>query len=118
MLIPPHPGITSAAGLLTSDLRYDLMRTVFMLEGQVDTAAINSKLDELAAELTERLVRDGADPAEMRVERYLDCRYAGQGYELRIPVGDEGFARGRPRRRSTAYTRPSTAVPTAIRSRS
>ena len=92
VLIPPHPGITSAAGLLTSDLRYDLMRTVFMLEGQVDTEAINSKLDELAAELSERLVRDGADPAEMRVERYLDCRYAGQGYELRIPVGDEGFA--------------------------
>jgi N-methylhydantoinase A/oxoprolinase/acetone carboxylase beta subunit len=92
VLIPPHPGITSAAGLLTSDLRYDLMRTVFMLEGQVDIAAINSKLDELAAELTGRLVRDGADPAEMRVERYLDCRYAGQGYELRIPVGDEGFA--------------------------
>jgi N-methylhydantoinase A len=92
VLIPPHPGITSAAGLLTSDLRYDLMRTVFMLEGQVDTAAINSKLDELAAELSERLVRDGADRAEMRVERYLDCRYVGQGYELRIPVGDEGFA--------------------------
>jgi N-methylhydantoinase A len=58
----------------------------------VDIAAINSKLDELAAELSERLVRDGADRAEMRVERYLDCRYVGQGYELRIPVGDEGFA--------------------------
>jgi N-methylhydantoinase A/oxoprolinase/acetone carboxylase beta subunit len=92
VLIPPHPGITSAAGLLTSDLRYDLMRTVFMLEGQVDTEAINSQLDGLAAELAERLVRDGAERDEIEVERYLDCRYAGQGYELRIPVGEEGFA--------------------------
>ena len=30
--------------------------------------------------------RDGADPAAGRVERFLDCRYVGQGYELRIPV--------------------------------
>ena len=25
------------------------------------------------------------------LERFLDCRYAGQGYELRIPVGEEGY---------------------------
>src|SRR4029077_8809359 len=38
VLVPPHPGITSATGLLTSDLRYDLMATVFMVEGAVDDA--------------------------------------------------------------------------------
>jgi N-methylhydantoinase A len=92
VLIPPHPGITSAAGLLTSDLRYDLMRTVFMLEGEIDAAAINAQLDELAAELHERLVRDGANRAEIQTERFLECRYVGQGYELRIPVGADGFA--------------------------
>ncbi|HKE81922.1 MAG TPA: hydantoinase/oxoprolinase family protein [Solirubrobacteraceae bacterium] len=92
VLIPPHPGITSAAGLLTSDLRYDLMRTVFMREGDIDAEAINAQLDELAAELHKRLVRDGADPADIQTERLLECRYMGQGYELRIPVGTEGFA--------------------------
>jgi N-methylhydantoinase A/oxoprolinase/acetone carboxylase beta subunit len=91
VVIPPHPGITSAAGLLTSDLRYDLMRTLFMTEGAIDGELIDARFAELADELTARLERDGADPAEIVVERALDCRYAGQGYELRVPVGAGGF---------------------------
>jgi len=92
VLIPPHPGITSATGLLTSELRYDLMRTVFATEGRIDVEAINRSFAELAAALTERLLRDGAAAGEIRVERSLDCRYVGQGYELRIPVGEGAFA--------------------------
>lgn len=91
VLIPPHPGITSATGLLTSDLRYDLMRTVFMVETQVDTASINSRFDELTNELVDRLVADGAQRKDVQVDRFLDCRYVGQGYELRIPVLDGIF---------------------------
>ncbi|HEY4279251.1 MAG TPA: hydantoinase/oxoprolinase family protein [Conexibacter sp.] len=93
VVIPPHPGITSAAGLLTSDLRYDHMRTVFMTEGAIDADEINRQFNELVDELKARLLRDGADAAEVRVERALDCRYAGQGYELRIAAG-EGFTEG------------------------
>jgi len=92
VIVPPHPGITSAAGLLTSDLRYDHMRTVFMTQGAIDAGLINAQLDELSTELVGRLERDGSEPGDIRVERALDCRYAGQGYELRIPVGAEGFA--------------------------
>ena len=91
VIVPPHPGITSAAGLLTSDLRYDHMRTVFMVEGAIDAGRINRQFDELADELVGRLQRDGADDVEVEVQRALDCRYVGQGYELRIPVGAEGF---------------------------
>lgn len=91
VIIPPHPGITSAAGLLTSDLRYDHMRTVFMTQGSIDAEAINAQIATLAAELVGRLERDGAARDAIRVERALDCRYLGQGYELRIPVGEDGF---------------------------
>jgi N-methylhydantoinase A/oxoprolinase/acetone carboxylase beta subunit len=90
VLIPPHPGITSATGLLTSDLRYDSMATVFAVEGAVDGEALNARFDELVDELRGRLRRDGAQ--EVHVERFLDCRYAGQGYELRIPVGETGYS--------------------------
>jgi N-methylhydantoinase A len=94
VVIPPHPGITSAAGLLTSDLRYDQMRTVFMTEGAIDEALINHQFEALAEELAARLQRDGADPGDVQVQRALDCRYAGQGYELRVPVGADGFGSG------------------------
>jgi N-methylhydantoinase A len=86
VLIPPNPGITSATGLLTSELRYDLMRTVFMSEDRLDVDAIQRGFSGLANELIGRLRRDGASAEEIRIERFLDCRYVGQGYELRIPV--------------------------------
>jgi N-methylhydantoinase A/oxoprolinase/acetone carboxylase beta subunit len=88
VLVPPHPGITSAGGLLTSDLKYDQMRTVFQLQGSVDADRLNRDLDELEAELRERLRQDGVPDADVAVVRALDCRYIGQGYELRVTLAD------------------------------
>src|SRR4051794_296607 len=76
-LVPPYPGITSAGGLLTSDIKYDQMRTVFQLEGSIDGERLNRELDELAAELRGWLVRDGVPEADIDVVRALDCRYVG-----------------------------------------
>src|SRR5581483_7965093 len=91
VLVPPFPGITSAAGLLTSDLKYDQMRTVFQLQGSVDAARLNRELDELENELRARLARDGVADADVRVIRALDCRYVGQGYELRVTLAEGAF---------------------------
>jgi N-methylhydantoinase A len=87
VIIPPHPGITSAAGLLTSDLRYDGMQTVFASERDIDFDDLGRRLEELEGDLRAGLRRDGMADEAMRVERWLDCRYKGQGYELRVPVG-------------------------------
>jgi N-methylhydantoinase A len=91
VLVPPYPGITSAGGLLTSELKYDQMRTVFQLQGAVDANRINRELDGLGAELRDRLARDGVAAASVRVIRALDCRYVGQGYELRVTLDDGPF---------------------------
>ena len=79
------------SGLLTSDLKYDQMRTVFMVEGAVDTARVDRELGELEATLRGWLHEDGVDDADIRVTRALDCRYVGQGYELRVPLDDGPF---------------------------
>src|SRR6185295_14188022 len=86
VLVPPHPGITSAGGLLTSDLKYDQMRTVFQLQGSIDVDRLNRELDELETELRGWLERDGVPSDEVEVVRALDCRYIGQGYELRVTL--------------------------------
>ena len=86
VLVPPYPGITSAAGLLTSDLRYERMRTVFEVQGAIDAARLNKELDELAEELRGWLHRDGVSDDDIEILRSLDCRYVGQGYELRVPL--------------------------------
>jgi N-methylhydantoinase A len=91
VLVPPHPGITSASGLLTSDLKYDQMRTVFMVQGDVDEARLNDTLKQLEDELRGWLLRDGVAEQDIEVARMLDCRYAGQGYELRLGLSDGQF---------------------------
>ena len=91
VLVPPHPGITSAGGLLTSDLKYDQMRTVFQLQGSVDADRLNRELDELEAELRAWLRRDGVPDEDVEVVRALDCRYVGQGYELRVALAEGPF---------------------------
>ncbi len=41
VLVPPYPGITSAMGLLTTDFKYDAVRTQFQVSGAVDLRKLN-----------------------------------------------------------------------------
>ncbi len=92
VLVPPYPGITSATGLLTSDLKYDQMRTVFQVEGAIDAERINRELTELSSGVRGRLVEDGIAEDGITVTAALDCRYVGQGYELRVGLPDRRFS--------------------------
>ncbi|MBM3677445.1 MAG: hydantoinase/oxoprolinase family protein, partial [Actinobacteria bacterium] len=92
VLVPAYPGITAAMGLLTSDLKYDQMRTAFMVEGAIDAARLDRELAEMEAELRGVLEADGVAPGEIRVVAGLDCRYVGQGYELRVLLPTGRFA--------------------------
>lgn len=89
VLIPPYPGITSAMGLLTTDLRYDLMKTVFMLDTGVDYDKVTADFTDQTGELRQRLLDDGVSEEDITISRALDCRYVGQGYELRVSLEDE-----------------------------
>jgi N-methylhydantoinase A len=91
VIVPPYPGITSAMGLLTSDLKYDQRRTIFMTEGSIDVERIDRELAAAVDELRGRLSEDGVADDEIEVAAGLDCRYVGQGYELRIPLPDGRF---------------------------
>jgi N-methylhydantoinase A/oxoprolinase/acetone carboxylase beta subunit len=88
VLVPPHPGITSAMGLLTSDLKYDALRTAFQASTALDLARMAEDFAAMETEIAARFAADGFDPALTRTARAADMRYAGQGYELRVAVGD------------------------------
>ncbi len=88
VLVPPYPGITAAMGLLTTDLRYDEIRNELMLNTAVDLAKLNADLAALEDTVRRRLRADGVREADLRVERGADCRYVGQGYELRTRLPD------------------------------
>jgi N-methylhydantoinase A len=84
VLIPPAPGITSAMGLLTTDLRYDAVRTCFQLSGALDTARIAADFADMEREITAQFAADGVSAEDISFARAGDLRYVGQGYELRV----------------------------------
>jgi N-methylhydantoinase A len=94
VIVPPYPGITSAMGLLTTDLRYDLMRTVFMPHTEIDYDRLNADFREHERQLRAQLREDGVTDDNIGVDRSLDCRYVGQGYELRVDLAGEDCDEG------------------------
>lgn len=86
--IPPHPGITSAMGLLTADLEYHALRTAFAVKGSVDHARLTALFEDMDAELCAIFDRDGVAPEKRRMLREGELRYVGQGYELKVDFPD------------------------------
>ena len=94
VLVPPAPGLTSALGLLTSNISYDFSATLILNLARPDLPRIAQALAGLEARAREQLERDGIAPDQVQLLRHADCRYAGQGYELRTecPEGaDDAF---------------------------
>jgi len=86
IVIPPHPGATSAFGLLLSNVRRDYVRSRLSRLDAVAAADVEGGLAELGRQAIEDLAREGFRPDERRCDFALDLRYAGQGYELTVPV--------------------------------
>lgn len=86
VIVPPHPGINSAKGLLTTDLKYDQVRTSLLISTDLDVEAVNQSLKEMEDSIREQLAADDIDLDAATIERSSDARYVGQGYELRLPL--------------------------------
>jgi N-methylhydantoinase A/oxoprolinase/acetone carboxylase beta subunit len=85
-VIPTSPGLTSALGLLTTDVAYEQSRTVMQTTSPEAASRLAADYEALEALVQAQLLCDGFAPGETRVARFADCRYRGQGYELRTPV--------------------------------
>ncbi len=84
VVVPPYPGINSAMGLLTTDLKYDLVQTALMLSNALDCDRLNAAFAAMESRLSAQLHRDHIAARDIELQRAADVRYAGQGYELRI----------------------------------
>ncbi len=86
VLVPMYPGLTSALGLLTTDLKYDVIRTELLLNVAADPLVLTQHFDDLERQVRAQLHNDEVSEDRISVTRYADCHYAGQGYELRVNV--------------------------------
>ena len=93
IIIPIAPGITAAMGLLETDMQYEHARSLITSLSHVDAAAIariNQVTDGLMAECRRDLENDGVPQDRQSYLRIAECRYHGQGFELRaeMPAGE------------------------------
>ncbi len=109
---PVQPGITAAMGLLVTDLQYEYTRSVLVAlnppqaarddiseeeqkahdqqrqDLQKEFDRINIVASELTAEADAQLEADGIEKSQRRFTKILECRYMGQGFELRADMPD------------------------------
>ena len=100
VLVPVAPGITAAMGLLETDMQYEHVRSFITSLTNVDEAAVerlNALVEELVGHCRRDLENDGVPPERQSFQRVAECRYHGQGFELRaeipegrLEVGDVG----------------------------
>lgn len=88
-LVPPDPGLLSAFGMLVAPVVRDRARTVLLAaDGVGANDRIRHVLGEIEDEAREEMLRDGAEASDLSVERWVDARYVGQSFELRVPADD------------------------------
>src|SRR5438128_3273765 len=86
IVIPPHPGALSALGLASAAERVDLLASFHRpLEGLPS--------GDLGAAFAPLLAEGRSEMPHGVLLRYADCRFAGQGYEVTVPVTGDGAQR-------------------------
>jgi N-methylhydantoinase A len=88
IFVPPHPGLTSAMGLLQTDVRHLYLRSAVGLLSPYPVAEINGIFAELRRRALEDIEEEGLDPKSLRLTQQLDLRYLHQGYHLTVDVAD------------------------------
>jgi N-methylhydantoinase A len=93
VLIPRHPGLTSALGLLMSDVKHDFGRSNLCALDAVDPPIVQGWLDELDHQAFADLAREGFGREQVTIQHEVDLRYLGQGYEIRVTLANGRLTR-------------------------
>jgi N-methylhydantoinase A len=113
VLIPRFPGGLSAQGIFSADVVKDFSRT---LRAEMESLPqARADLRRTFAEIEARGWRDmraeGLPRSRVRIERLLDLRYVGQGYELTVPAsGDIALGFHRAHRQRYGYCDPAWRI--------
>jgi len=85
VIIPTHPGVFSAWGMLMTDLRQDLVRTAIRRTDRIEPAALTGLFAEMEAQARRNLQAQGVSESQILFQRFADMRYKGQEHTVKVP---------------------------------
>lgn len=92
VIVSLYAGVAATIGLLVGDLQYDYIKSRIASSDSFTNkeliTAINNDYKELEKNAADQLKKDGISAGNVRVSRIVECRYVGQGVELRVDVPD------------------------------
>jgi len=88
VLVPLHPGVFSAAGLLASDIEHEIARALFRRLDGLATEELESAFAGLERQLENVMGAEGHSAGSFATERRADLRYTGQAHELTVRVDE------------------------------
>jgi N-methylhydantoinase A len=86
VVIPPHPGVLSALGMILADVVKDYSQTIMLPADGVDTGTLERLFQPIYGRARSELLAEGLRDGDIRLMPALDMRYVGQSYELTIPL--------------------------------
>jgi N-methylhydantoinase A len=85
VIVPPHPGVLSALGLLLADIRVDKIWTQAFRSTDIDAALVDRQFAAITERAVDELRHEGFS-GEPLIERAALMRYLGQNYEHEVEI--------------------------------
>jgi N-methylhydantoinase A len=85
IIVPKGAGVGSAIGFLRAPIAYEITKSALMSLQDFDAKRINRLLDEMTRD-ARAVVEPATRGEKLKVERFADCRYVGQGHEIKLPL--------------------------------
>ena len=92
VIIPVLPSHFSAFGMLMSDIRHDYVRTYLSPLAKSNFGELKRIFAEMLEEGGRMLAGERVTADAMTFQRYLDLRYEGQEFAIKVPVSDAEIA--------------------------
>lgn len=91
VIVPPHPGLFSAFGMLVADMVHDFQTPGLRNIEDLTREDLNDVYQDLEAKAMARMAESGISRDIVELQLSADCRYLGQAESLNIPIPDRVF---------------------------
>lgn len=86
VLVPRHPGVLSAAGLLAAPVEHEVSASFSRPLGDLDVDAVKQGLAKLDVEAAALMAEERLGDVQPEILYSADICYVGQGYHLEVPL--------------------------------